>query len=406
MACWINAISFGVGAATLLGAASVPARAENPAKAPGVEPLPPRGIAYHWTPEQQIVGYMKRMQIEPTRMVGAGDGSNVRHLPLAVHQISPHWTWNGQPMDVDRYMEATRVSGVIVLKDGKILYERYGLGRTPKDHWDGQSTTKSVTALLIGAAIHDGYIKGMGSPVTDYLPELKGSAYEGVTISQLATMTSGVKWDEKLLDQQWKEPFVNGVDPTVAFMSRLPRANEPGTKFNYSSADSDLAGILVSKAVGSSLAEYLSVKIWQPFGMEKEAYWVTDAAGIERGGGTLLTTLRDFARIGQFVLEGGKAGGVQVLPRDWLAQATNTQLTLSPSDGFGFLSAEGYGYNWWTYKDHFAAIGHAGQRIFIYPKDNLVIALNSVWPEDRAKDYYPMEETFIDALHKAAAAHP
>ncbi|RUY02872.1 class C beta-lactamase-related serine hydrolase, partial [Mesorhizobium sp. M2A.F.Ca.ET.040.01.1.1] len=300
------------------------------------------------------------MQIEPNRMVGVGDGSSVRHFPLVTHQISPHWTWDGQSMDVDRYMEQAQVSGILVLRDGKILYERYGLGRTAKDHWDGQSTTKSLTALLIGSAIQDGCVQSMDSLVTDYLPELKESAYDGVTIRHLATMTSGVKWDEDLLYELWEEPFLDRVDPTIAFMRRLPRAAEPGIKFNYSTADTDLAGILVSKAVGKSLSEYLSVKIWQAYGMEHEAYWLTDSAGFERGGGTFLTTLRDFARIGQFVLEGGKAGGAQVLPPDWLSQATSTHVTFSPDERVD-KSKLGYGYCWWLRKDGYMAHGYAGQ---------------------------------------------
>lgn len=220
-----------------------------------------------------------------------------------------------------------------------------------------------------------------------------------------------VKWDEDsdpngVGSQQWKEPFINGVDPTVSFMRRLPRVNKPGSKFVYSSADTDLAAILVSNAVGKSLSEYLSVKLWQPYGMENEAYWVVDPAGKERGGCCLSTTLRDFARIGQFVLDGGKVGGVQVLPPDWLAEATSDRVTFPPeSSGYG---PKGYGYFWWIHKDAYVADGHAGQRIFVYPKDKVVIAINSVWLEPtqpNRPDYQSMLASFAEALRVAAVAH-
>lgn len=388
--------------------------AVSPATAePGnVEVLPPRGTAYRWTADQQIVGYRERTKIDPVRVVGASRWAHGQRLPVAVHQISPHWTWNGQAMDVNSYMEASRVSGIVVIKDGQVLLERYGLGRTEDDYWDGQSTTKSVTAILLGAAIQDGYIKSMDALVTDHIPELKSSAYGGVTIRQLATMSSGVKFDDDYINPSgdgfklWSEPVINGVNPTVAYTRRLPRADKPGAKFHYKDIDTDLVGILVSKAVGKSLSAYLSEKIWQPYGMEKDAFWMVDSSGTERGNCCLSTTLRDFARIGQFVLGGGKAGGVQVLPTDWLAEATSAQVTQPESqrDGRGI----GYGYFWWIFNDSHAARGHAGQAIYVYPKDKIVIAINSAWlgaNQPNRPDYQPMLNAFVGALHKAAVAH-
>ncbi|MDX8457105.1 serine hydrolase [Mesorhizobium sp. VK9D] len=392
---------------TLIESAVIPCAA---AAGRNVAALPPRGVSFHWTPDQQIVGYRERAKIEPVRVVGCG--AHVCIPPLTVHQISPRWTWNGQAMDVDRYMEATRVSGLIALKDGEVLIERYGLGRTERDRWDVQSVSKSVTAILVGAAIQDGYIKSMDSMVTEYIPELKGSAYEGVTIRHLVTMTSGIKWDNDYRNpngngtQQRSEPFVNSVNPTVAYMRRLPRDNQPGTKYVYSDGDTDLAGILVSNAAGKSMSEYLSQKLWQPYGMEKDAYWIVDPAGYERGGTGISMTLRDLARTGQFVLEGGKAGGVQVLPPDWLVEATSAQVTFSTASLGG---EKGYGYCWWIYEDAYAALGHAGQAIFVYPKDKVVIAINSAWLETNQyqpnRPEYCQMLDFAKALHAGAVAH-
>ncbi|MEZ2146760.1 serine hydrolase [Bradyrhizobium sp. DN5] len=368
----------------------------------------PRGGAamLRWTPDQQIVGCRNREKIDPVRAIGRGP--HVYALPAALNQISPHWSWRGQAMDVDRHIEAQRVSGVIVLRDRQVLLERYGLGRTENDRWTSYSVGKSVTSILIGAAIQDGYIKSMNAPLTDYIHELKSSAYDGVTVRQLLTMTSGVKWNEDYTDPNSDDalllsaPFIDGVDPGIAYMRRLPRADQPGAKFDYKTGDSHIAGVLVSKAVGKSMSEYLSVKLWRPFGMETDAFWAVDSAGQELGGGGFIATLRDYARIGQFMLGCGKAGGVQVLPREWLADATRPHITFSPTN----KGATGYGYHWWIYREAYAALGHCGQAIFVYPKDKVVIAINSAWPEPNLPEYGQAQAAFVEALHASAVAQP
>ncbi|MCK1641329.1 serine hydrolase [Bradyrhizobium sp. 157] len=314
-------------------------------------------------------------------------------------------------MDVDRYMEAQRVSGFLVLKDGFVVLERYGLCRTVNDKWDSQSVTKSVTSILVGAAIQDGYIKSLDSLVTDYVHELKGSAYDGVTIRHLLTMTSGVKWNE-----DWNDPnsdacvelfsggFVDGVDPTVAYMRGVSRADQAGAKFVYKTAETNLAGVLLSNAIDRSLSEYLSEKLWQPYGMENDAFWRVNSAGHEFGGLGICMSLRDYARIGQFMLEGGMAGDRQVLPPGWVADATNVRVTFEPESEEAESGLAGYGYSWWVLKNGYAALGHAGQAIFVYPQDRVVVAINSVWPEAQIEDNRKKRGAFVEALRAEAVA--
>jgi CubicO group peptidase (beta-lactamase class C family) len=297
-----------------------------------------------------------------------------------------------------------RTTGLIVLKDGRIVLERYGLGRRPQDRWTSFSVAKSVTSTLVGAAIQDGYIKSLDAPVTDYIRELKGSAYEGVTIRQLLTMTSGVKWNEDYSDphsdvaQAGGAILEPGVDPIVSYMRRLPRADPPGARWAYKTGETDLAGVLVSNAVGRPLADYLSEKIWAPNGMEADGVWIEDAAGHERGGCCISMTLRDYARFGQFMLGGGKAGGRAVTPPGWVADATAPHARLPPEEG-----ARSYGYFWWLFDGGYAAEGIFGQEVIVYPKDRVVIAVNSAWLHADDTADWVAQAAMAEALRAAAA---
>jgi CubicO group peptidase (beta-lactamase class C family) len=340
-------------------------------------------------------------KIGATRVVRRG--AHVHPLPKAASEIDPRWTWRGHDYDVASYMAAMRTTGVIVLKDGRIVLERYGLGRTATDRWTSFSVAKSITSTLVGAAIRDGYIKSLDAPVTDYIPELKGSAYDGVTIRELLTMTSGVKWNEDYADPhsdvaQAGAVLEPGVNPIVSYMRRLPRADPPGTKWVYKTGETDLAGVLVSNAVGRPLADYLSQKVWAPYGMDEDAVWLEDAGGHERGGCCISMTLRDYARFGEFMLDGGRAGDHPVLAPGWIDDATRAHVAL-PGPG-----ERGYGYFWWLFPGGYAAEGIFGQQIVVFPKDRVVIAINSAWLHADDDADWAAQAAFAGALRAAAVA--
>jgi CubicO group peptidase (beta-lactamase class C family) len=363
-------------------------------------PPPAGGAILSWTPAQQLYGYRNMEKVTPVHVVKRGE--HVRALPPG-KPVDPTWTWNGKPQTVAGYMAAMNTSGVVALKDGKVVLERYGMGRTASERWTSFSVAKSVTATLVGAAIKDGYIKSLEDPVTAYIPELKGSGYDGVTVRQLITMTSGVKWNEDYTDpksdvaQAGFSTDTPGLNPIVSYMRKLPRETAPGSKFVYKTGETDLAGILVSNAVGKSLSQYMSEKIWAPFGMEQDAIWVDDVAGHERGGCCLSMTARDYARLGQFMLEGGKAGGKAVVPDGWVADATAAHVTFPPGD-----VETGYGYFWWIIPGCYAAEGIFGQQIFIYPAEHLVIAINSAWPVASSPALWKAQQAFAEAVRKAS----
>ena len=185
--------------------------------------------------------------------------------------------------------------------------------------------------MLVGAALQDVTISSVDDPITKYLPEMKGSAYDGVTMRQVLAMTSGVKWNEDYTDpnsdvaKYGRQEPEDGLDIAVAYMRKLPREAAPGTKWAYKTGETHLIGAVLRRATGKTLADYLTEKIWQPYGMERDAVWQLNKSGTELSGCCMAVSLRDYARFGQFVIEGGRAQGKQVVPEKYLLEATRKQ---------------------------------------------------------------------------------
>ena len=303
--------------------------------------------------------------------------------------------------DVDAYMKAQRTAGLVIIHNGQIRLEKYGLDFDGSGKWTSFSVAKSLTSTMVGAAIKDGHIKSLDDKVTQYIPEMKGSAYDDVTIAQLLTMTSGIKWNEDYEDPKSDVARFNehkaepGIDVTVSYMRKLPREAPAGTKWVYKTGETNLIGVLVSKATGKKLSDYLSEKVWAPFGMEQDGSWLLGSTGHEISGCCMQASTRDYARFGLFMLGGGVVNGKAILPDGWIASATTKRADIG-------APGRGYGYQWWTYDDgSYAAQGIFGQGIFIDPKRKLVIASNSNWP--RATDPAGQEgrEAFYKAVQKA-----
>jgi CubicO group peptidase (beta-lactamase class C family) len=207
-----------------------------------------------------------------------------------------------------------------------------------------------------------------------------------------------VKWNEDYTDPKSDvavsgfEPVRGKTNPIVAYMARLPRDAAPGTKFLYKTGETDLAGILVSNATHKTMSQYASEKIWKRYGMERDAVWMLDPAGHERGGCCMSITLRDYGRIGQFMLDGGDG----VLPKGWIAQATTKRIDTVPGGATG-----GYGYFWWMVPGGYAAQGIFGQMIHINPSEKLVIVTNSAWPRATGRDLSAARTAFVEAATAA-----
>jgi CubicO group peptidase (beta-lactamase class C family) len=389
----------------LVGLCLVSALAAGAAKAQvALDAAHPKAIAsiLTWRGEEQSAGYRTIEKIFKTQTIRRGD--HVRPLPVAAQPIAPTWDHAGKSWTIDSYMAANRVAGLLVIKDGKIVLEKYGLGRKPTDRWTSFSVAKSLTSTLVGALVQDGKIKSIDDPITLYVPELKGSAYEGVSIRQMLMMSSGVRWNEDYTDlksdvavagQKVEEP---GVDPMVSYLRKLPRAHPPGSTFHYNTGETDLVGVLVAKAAGMNAAQYASAKIWKSYGMEQDAVWMTDPGGVERGGCCVSMSLRDYGRLGQFVLDGGVANGKPVVPPWWTKQATSKQID-NPDDK---NPNAGYGWFWWIRgPDEYDAVGIFGQAIATFPKDRLIIVQNAAWPAATGRELSLARAAMLQAVKRS-----
>jgi len=313
----------------------------------------------------------------------------------------------GKPLTIpglDDYMKSQNAAALIIVQDGKVRLERYALDFDAQGRWTSFSVAKSFTSTLVGAALQDGHIKSLEDKVSQYVKGLQGSAYDDVTVRQLLTMSSGVKWNEDYEDPNSDVSQFNkakpepGLDAIVSYMRKLPRAHKPGEKWNYNTGETNLVGLLVSSATGRTLSDYLDEKIWKPAGMEAKGTWLLGKTGQEIAGCCIQAATRDYARMGLFVLANGNAGGKQIVPADWFAQAIVKQMPIP-------FAGRGYGFQWWTYDDgSVAARGIFGQGIFIDPKRRLVIASNANWtraslgPEPAAREtFYRQVQAMIDA---------
>ena len=412
------------GLGTYAGLAGLGALAGCGGDGGGEVPEPIASSLLTTTPENQAatfrnvdrIGYATR----PIRRGSAGASP----MPASSRSLAQlQYIHNGSARRIEDFVANNRIAGLLVLKNGAVAYEQYAMGNTPRSRWTSFSVAKSLTSTLLGAAVNDGSITSLDDPVTRYVPALRGSAYQDNTIRQLLYMCSGVRWVEEY-DASGNSDIVRLSQALASgrpgammeLMRTRERAAPPGSVFNYSTGESYVLGAVVAGATGSNLCDYLSRKIWVPFGMETDGYWVLDAPdGLEMGGNNFSATLRDYARIGQFFMTDGQPGMGRVLPMGWRNEAGRP----GPVTGYGKLDqgppyedyALGYGYQWWALppgtggapagNPTFSAIGIFGQYIYINPDENVVVAMWSAWSE---ADDPVTEAEFFSVMDSAIVA--
>lgn len=390
---WVKAA---VGVAPLALGLSVPATGQEPPDRVGGWSLGDRAKSSRLPPAMRPFVNRNMDEVEGYTFTVLRHGDYLRPLAEGA-PIEVTATVNGRQETIDSFMERYRTAGLIVVKDGAIRAERYRFGNTRHSRWDMQSVTKSLTSTAVAAALHEGKIGSLNEPVTAWLPELKGSAYDGVTLQHLMDMTSGI---DRADVYDGSSPRINAgyaaqdsTDPgaITAYLRSLPRKAEPGTWFAYDSFDPFILGEVMRRATGMPLARYISEKIWAPAGMEEDAYLSTTALGKEKSNGGLSATLRDSARFGMFALDGGKAGGRQIVPPDWFAAiAGGVPDPASPRHPGNIEGRDSAGYAnlWWlpprgkaAYElgddGGFYALGAFGQQLYVVPAQKLVIVIQS-----------------------------
>lgn len=352
-----------------------------------------------WSQPEREFGFANWDRIYPARRIARG--SQVHLLPEGPDL--PTFANGGEgALQLQRNIEAFKLAGIVVLQDGKLRLERYALGHSASGRWVAFSLTKSLTSTLVGAAIKDGFISGVDDLVTRYIPELSGTAYDGVTLHQLLTMSSGVKWNEDYASPDsdvthfYSAPVDAGLDATVSYMKKLSRDVPPGQKWLYNTGETNLIGVIVARATKKTLASYASEKIWARYGMEQDATWMLDRTSQEHGGCCMHASTRDLARLGQFILDGARIDGQSIVADGFLEAATHKQADF----GDPVMS---YGYQWWTKNDgSFNALGIHGQHIQIDPGRRLVIVVNSALPSaDFTKDSLAARTALFNAIRAA-----
>ena len=411
-----------------------------------LEPKAPRSGKYSdlftLPPDAQVRAFADMRGFYPTRDIACGAAP--RELPRG-DTVDFDYEVGGETLGIADFMRRGRCAGLLILKRGRVVLERYALGHTPETRWISFSMAKSITSTLVGAALHDGLIESLDEAVTRTVPQLRGSAYDGVTLRHVLQMSSGVRWVETYLDPQSDRRQLLALQTheqpgaVIEYLRTLPRAAEPGKRFNYNTAETFLLGTILAGSIrrpheethgrpkfphppagglargaglggtfGGTVSEYLSQKIWQPCGMQSDAYWQLDApGGQEFAGSGLSACLRDYVRFGAFVLAHGVVGGVRVLPQGWIAQSTAVLPGSIHAPGkLAGYEPLGYGYQWWTLpvrggRHVFGALGIFGQQIVVDVAEQLVIVVHSAWPEpvheaSRAESY-----VFFDAATRA-----
>ena len=361
-------------------------------------------------PGVEVATFSQSEKLQPYEVVHRGSSS--QPLPKRAKPFPPvHFEVGGHRFDLYDYLATNRVAGILVLKDGQIAFEDYELGAGPNTHWISFSMAKSVTSTLVGAALADGAISSLDDPIVRYVPELKGSAYDGVSVRQILTMSSGVRWDETYTDPKSDRRKV--LDLQIAgkpgeilrYMGSLPRAAAPGTVWNYSTGETFVLGAIVAGATHKPLTDYLSEKIWAPAGMEQDAtWWVDGPHGLAWAGSGLGATLRDYGRFALIAAANGRVNGRYIVPEGWFADAgTSHAIGGKPVD---------YGYMWWIppqstpiHAGAFEAVGIFGQYMYINPREHVVIVVLSARPKpvDQSRDELADDSAFFAAV--AAALH-
>jgi len=340
--------------------------------------------------------------IFPTTTVPKPDRSDPFPISSKPYSLPTSFQVNDSTVDTNAFLDFTLTDALIIIQNDTIRHESYSNGFKIDDHHISWSMSKSVVSALLGIAIGEGKIKSIEQTVTDYLPDFAGTGYDQVRIKDVHQMSSGVAFNEDYSDFNsdiniMGRYFALGM-PMADFAKTLKRERTPGTYNHYVSIDTQVLGMILVKATGVSITQYMKEKLWAAIGAESEAFWIVDKSGMEFALGGLNITARDYAKLGQLFLDTGKWQGRQIVPREWvLASITPDAPHVMPGKRANAALTDGYGFQWCIpegSKGEFDAQGIYDQFIYIDPKSKMVIvklSSNYHFKNDKKRIFHELE---------------
>jgi len=339
-----------------------------------------------WEPRYRVGAFSHLDEIYATRLIERAE----KPWMFKCSTADIHYQFRGNQFSPTDYMSRNPVTGLLIAKDDQILFERYQYARTDNDRFVSQSMVKSIIGLLLGIAVSEGAIKSVDDIAEVYVPGFRGTEYGMTPIRDLLHMSSGVDFGEERdggrdLNRLWNDmgiAFSNTNKGAVKSIVQFNRRIAPsGTRFHYASIEPDVLGVVVHNATNKPASDYLSEKIWKPIGAEADARWLLDAEGFEVAHFGFNAVLRDYARLGRLLAHDGAWEGKQIVPAQWMIDAT----TVRASDAY-LLPGQatkrfGYGYLLWLFpgeRRQFALIGYKGQYVCVDPTSKLVMVQTAV----------------------------
>ncbi|TVP53987.1 MAG: class C beta-lactamase-related serine hydrolase [Halomonadaceae bacterium] len=334
--------------------------------------------------------FRNMQRIFPYHSIRAGDQPHA--FSRRQGELIETYEFAGETRTLADFMARTRTTGLLVIQDGAIVHEEYALGAQEHDRFTSWSVAKSFIGTLVGIAQQEGRLDDLDQPISDRVPALEGTGYDGVPIRHVLQMASGVDFDE-IYHQQfsdinlffWKV-FVFGRQ-AAGIMADYASGGASGETFHYISINTQALAMLLEAIYEQPIPALIEEKLWQPLGMEGDAYWSVDRNQDDAGVIAfccLNAQLRDYARLGQLYLQQGKWQGQQLLPPRWVQQATTPAADfLQPGASPYNYGGRGYQYHWWVPeqadREYFAA-GVWGQYIYVSEPANLVIVRTGADP--------------------------
>lgn len=301
----------------------------------------------------------------------------VTALPRAAVEPELGYRFKGQRLSIDDYLARQRVAGLMIVHNGRVLVERYQYGRGPQHRFISNSIAKSLLSLAVGFALQEKRLASLDDRLSRYVPELKGAGYGETRLRNLLRMASGLRFSEDYQpgDDLFRFQEILLAEGAVAALRAFgEREAKEGSRCHYASIETQALALALRAATGQTLADYLTPRLWQPLGAEADAYWTRASDGSELAYGYFNATLRDYARLGVMLANDGVVGGRQIVPRDYLLEATDWRR--HPAAFAPGRESKGYGYQFWTLPGpgrRFAMLGVYGQAIFVDPGAKLVL---------------------------------